>query len=116
MVKVNFSNSRFQQYVAMIVEETNKYFDEHWRAAGRRDMLAAFNQVTVFTSVRALQGQEVRDSFTTEFAQLYAGERFASLCSRIDLDAALTPVGMFFPRVQVSALRAVRCAAHYAAH
>jgi len=88
------TTSRFRTYIDAIAEETHKYFDETWGNEGTADLLSSFNGVTVLTSTRCLQGQEVRDSFTADFAKLY-----------LDLDAALSPVGFFFPNAPLAAMR-----------
>ena len=84
--KHSFTPARFESYIPLFQAEVNAYFDANWGDEGCKDLLHAFNQVTVFTSVRALQGEEVRAALTSDFSQLYA-----------DLDAALTPLGFFFP-------------------
>lgn len=93
-MKTGLSTDRFRKYVDLIADEVHQYFDKYWGDSGEKDLLEAFSQVTVFTSIRCLQGPEVRESFTLQFADLYN-----------DLDAALSPVGFFFPNLPLPAMR-----------
>lgn len=94
LIKDSLTPTRFRKYVDLIVEETEQYFERVWGDSGEKNILEAFNQVTVWTSTRCLQGQEVRDTFDLEFAKLYN-----------DLDAALSPIGFFFPNAPLPAMR-----------
>lgn len=94
MIKDSLTTTRFKKYIEMIVEETENYFEENWGDKGEKDILDAFNKLTVYTSTRCLQGQEVRDQFNEEFASLY-----------MDLDAALSPIGFFFPNAPLPSMR-----------
>ncbi len=71
----------------MIEEETANYFQEHWGDEGEAELMSSFNEVTVLTSTRCLQGQEIRN-ISDEFAKLYW-----------DLDKALNAIGFFFPNI-----------------
>jgi len=93
-VKAGLNIPRFKGYVDLMVEEVEKYFEKEWGDSGTKELLMALNQVTVFTSTRCLQGQEVRDKFTMQFADLYN-----------DLDAALSPIGFFYPNLPLPSMR-----------
>jgi cytochrome P450 len=92
-LKDGFTTERFRAYADMILAETEKYFEEEWGASGERDLFESFNTVTIFTSTLCLQGKEVRERFHKGFSQLY-----------LDLDAALDPLGFFFPNAPLPAM------------
>jgi len=78
---------RFKSYVPIIEEETSAYFTSRWGDSGEAELMSDFNEVTVLTSTRCLQGKEIRD-ISDEFAKLYW-----------DLDKALNAIGFFFPNI-----------------
>jgi sterol 14-demethylase len=80
----------FSRYVDQIREEVESYLDQHWGTSGSHDLLDELNVLTVLTSTRTLQGQEVRSRFTREFAQLYN-----------DLDRALGAISFYFPNLPI---------------
>jgi sterol 14-demethylase len=71
----------------MMEEETANYFNTHWGDEGEVELLNAFNEVTVLTSTRCLQGPEIRN-ISDEFSKLYW-----------ELDKGLNALGFFFPNV-----------------
>ena len=92
-LKDGFTSERFRAYADLITKETEDYFEREWGNSGTAELLEAFNQITVFTSTLCLQGREVREKFTKDFADLYN-----------DLDAALDPIGFFFPNIPLPAM------------
>jgi len=78
---------RFKTDVPYIEEETAAYFAKHWGNEGEAELMESFNEVTVVTSTRCLQGKEIRD-ISDEFSKLYW-----------DLDKALNAIGFFFPNI-----------------
>jgi len=89
-VSSSLTKKRFEVYVEQIVQETEAYLDEHWGKSGTHDLLDELNTLTVLTSTRTLQGQEVRSRFTREFAQLYN-----------DLDRALGAISFYYPNLPI---------------
>jgi sterol 14-demethylase len=89
-VSAGLTMKRFSVYVDQIREEVEAYCDEHWGKSGDIDILDELNTLTVLTSTRTLQGQEVRSRFTREFAQLYN-----------DLDRALGAISFYYPNLPI---------------
>lgn len=85
-MKGGLTTQRFHSYVHTITEECDNFFKKTWGDGGTYELLTTFNELTVLTSTHCLQGIEVREKFTSEFSNLYS-----------DLDAALSPIGFFFP-------------------
>ena len=79
---------RFKLYVPMIEKECEDYFANAWGEEGEAELMQAFNEITVLTSTRCLQGREIRETLSVEFTKLYW-----------DLDKSLTAFGFFFPNV-----------------
>ena len=92
-LKDGFTTERFRAYAEMIMNETEEFLKTEWGNSGERELLEGLNQLTVFTSTLCLQGREVREQFTKDFAQIYN-----------DLDAALDPIGFFFPNAPLPAM------------
>merc|ERR1719420_1655519 len=55
----------------------------------------SLSEVLVLTSTRCLQGKEIRETMSAEFAELY-----------FELDAGLSPIGFFFPNLPLPGMRA----------
>jgi sterol 14-demethylase len=89
-VSSGLTMKRFSVYVEQIRKETEAYLDEHWGESGEHDLLDELNTLTVLTSTRTLQGEEVRSRFTREFAQLYN-----------DLDRALGAISFYYPNLPI---------------
>lgn len=81
---------RFRHYVDLIIEETENYLDENWKDSGEVDLLEELNFITIVTSTRTIQGNEVRTRFNKEFSKLY-----------LELDKALGPISFFFPHLPI---------------
>jgi sterol 14-demethylase len=47
---------RFKLYVPMIEKECEEYFANAWGESGEVDLMQAFNEITMLTSTRCLQG------------------------------------------------------------
>jgi sterol 14-demethylase len=71
-------------------EESVAWTYEHWGKEGTANLLECLNEITLLTSTRAIQGPEVRNRFTKEFASLYN-----------DLDRALGMFSFMFPYLPI---------------
>lgn len=89
-VSAGLTMKRFALYVEQIKNEVEEYCNEHWKESGEHDLLDELNTLTVLTSTRTLQGEEVRSRFTREFAQLYN-----------DLDRALGAISFYYPNLPI---------------
>lgn len=84
----------FRSYVPRILEEVLQYFTESKRfdlknkSAGSAEVMHTQPEITIFTALRTLLGDEMRSRFDTTFAQLYA-----------DLDKGFTPINFVFPHL-----------------
>ncbi|KAI0749433.1 sterol 14 alpha-demethylase [Daedaleopsis nitida] len=109
-VKVSLTVDRFRSYVGMIEDEVKDYLnhdpsfhtyqnhDSHdW---GTLSVLKTFSEITILTASRTLQGSEVRERLSKDFAQVYS-----------DLDHGFTPLHWMIPSLPLPSYRK-RDAAH----
>ena len=85
MAKSGLTQERFAKYTAMIEEECRNYL-ERWGDEGEANLHEAMAEMIVFTATRCLHGQETRDAFTEDVANLYS-----------DLDGGFSPQAWFLP-------------------
>lgn len=87
--KERLSGSAFRQYVPLIREETQNYFNQHLVGEeGVANVMKTQPEMTILTAARTLLGEEVRAMLDTSFAQLF-----------VDLDKAFTPINFVFPNL-----------------
>ena len=73
-VKFGLTQQALESYVPLIEKEVQDYIKTTpaWKgASGVIDVSAVMSQITLFTAARSLQGNEVRQKLTAEFAKLY---------------------------------------------
>ncbi len=109
-VKFGLSTDNFRAYVGMIEEEVLGYMksDSRFRIFqmndinewGSFDALKTMSEVTILTASRTLQGIEVRNHITKDYAQVYS-----------DLDGGFTPLHFMFTNLPLESYRK-RDAAH----
>ena len=109
-VKFGLRLENFRAYVSMIEEETINFMnkDSSFRIFqmndinewGSFDVLHAISEITILTASRTLQGREVRQAITKDYAQVYS-----------DLDGGFTPLHFMFPNLPLESYRK-RDAAH----
>ncbi|KAH8660298.1 cytochrome P450 [Xylariales sp. PMI_506] len=88
-VKFGLTQQALESHVPLIEKEVLDYIkvSAAWKGAtGVVDISGAMSEITLFTAARSLQGKEVRQKLTAEFAELYH-----------DLDMGFTPVNFLFP-------------------
>ncbi|KAK1544935.1 14-alpha sterol demethylase Cyp51A [Colletotrichum paranaense] len=88
-VKFGLTQKALESHVPLIEKEVVDYIkmSPAWKgSSGVVDISAAMSEITLFTAARSLQGEEVRQKLTAEFAGLYH-----------DLDMGFTPVNFLFP-------------------
>ena len=109
-VKFGLSTDNFRRYVGMIEEEVSQFMGNdasfkiyqmndinEW---GAFDVLKTMSEITILTASRTLQGKEVRQSITKDYAEVYS-----------DLDGGFTPLHFMFPNLPLESYRK-RDAAH----
>ncbi|KAI0649384.1 cytochrome P450 [Trametes meyenii] len=109
-VKVALTVDKFRAYVGMIEHEVDEYLntDPSFKAYQMNDInewgtfsvLKVFSEMTILTASRTLQGKEIRESLTKEYAQVYS-----------DLDHGFTPLHWMLPGLPLPSYRR-RDAAH----
>ncbi|PIL35698.1 cytochrome P450 [Ganoderma sinense ZZ0214-1] len=109
-VKVSLTIDKFRSYVGMIEDEVKDYLnsDTSFRAYQMDDInewgafpvLKTFAEVTILTASRTLQGREIRERLTKDYAQVYS-----------DLDHGFTPLHWMIPGLPLPSYRK-RDAAH----
>lgn len=109
-VKVSLTVDKFRSYVGMIEDEVKDYLnsDASFRAYQMNDInewgafpvLKTFAEVTILTASRTLQGREIRERLTKDYAQVYS-----------DLDHGFTPLHWMIPGLPLPSYRK-RDAAH----
>ncbi|KAI0671481.1 cytochrome P450 [Trametes maxima] len=109
-VKVALTIEKFRAYVGMIEHEVDEYLntDSSFKAYQMNDInewgafpvLKVFSEMTILTASRTLQGKEIRESLTKEYAQVYS-----------DLDHGFTPLHWMLPGLPLPSYRR-RDAAH----
>ncbi|OBT60788.1 hypothetical protein VE03_09960 [Pseudogymnoascus sp. 23342-1-I1] len=88
-VKFGLTQKALESHVQLIEEEVLGYIKTSPRfkgASGTIDIASAMSEITIFTAARALQGEEVRQKLTAEFAELYH-----------DLDKGFRPINFMLP-------------------
>ena len=109
-VKVSLTVDKFRAYVGMIEEEIKGYLesDPSFRVYQMNDInewgafpvLKVFSEMTILTASRTLQGKEIREHLTKDYAQVYHG-----------LDHGFTPLHWMMPGLPLPSYRK-RDAAH----
>ncbi|KAH7310429.1 cytochrome P450 51A [Stachybotrys elegans] len=88
-VKFGLTQSALESYVQGIEQEVVDYISmspTFSGASGVFDVSTTLSEITIFTAGRSLQGIEVREKLTTEFASLYH-----------DLDMGFQPINFLMP-------------------
>jgi sterol 14-demethylase len=83
-VKFGLTQDALRSYVTVITEECENFMKRHKVFQGRKgtfDVTKVMAELTIYTASRSLQGQEIRDSFDSRFAELYH-----------DLDMGFSPI------------------------
>jgi len=75
-----------KSYVPLIVEEADRYFEEHWKESGKIDLLDAMSFLTILTASRCLLGREVREHL---FGDVYRLLR--------EIDEGINPIAIINP-------------------
>ena len=73
-VKFGLTQKALESYVPLIEKEVLDYIkgSPAWKGeSGVVDISGAMSHITLFTASRSLQGKEVRQKLTTDFARLY---------------------------------------------
>ncbi|KAI0635800.1 cytochrome P450 [Trametes polyzona] len=109
-VKVSLTIDKFRAYVGMIEDEVRDYLntDPSFKVYQMNDInewgtfpvLKTFSEITILTASRTLQGREIRESLTKDYAQVYS-----------DLDHGFTPLHWMVPGLPLPSYRR-RDAAH----
>lgn len=74
LVKFGLTQQALEAHVPLIEKEVLDYvkMSPSWKgASGTVDISGAMSEITLFTAARSLQGREVREQLTAEFAELY---------------------------------------------
>ncbi|KFY86101.1 hypothetical protein V500_07870 [Pseudogymnoascus sp. VKM F-4518 (FW-2643)] len=88
-VKFGLTQKALESHVQLIEKEVLDYVKTSPRfkgSSGTVDIATAMSEITIFTAARALQGEEVRQKLTAEFAELYH-----------DLDKGFSPINFMLP-------------------
>ncbi|KAK8111086.1 cytochrome P450 [Apiospora kogelbergensis] len=88
-VKFGLTQTALEAHVPLIENEVLDYvkLTSEWKgASGVVDITRAMSEITLFTAARSLQGKEVRQKLTADFAKLYH-----------DLDLGFSPINFLFP-------------------
>lgn len=88
-VKFGLTQKALESHVQLIEKEVLDYVKASPRfkgSSGTVDIATAMSEITIFTAARALQGEEVRQKLTAEFAELYH-----------DLDKGFSPINFMLP-------------------
>ena len=109
-VKVSLTIDKFRSYVGMIEDEVKDYLntDPAFRTYQMNDInewgafpvLKTFSEITILSASRTLQGREIREGLTKDYAQVYS-----------DLDHGFTPLHWMIPGLPLPSYRK-RDAAH----
>lgn len=73
-VKFGLTQKALEAHVPLIEQEVLDYIKSTpaWKgSSGTIDICGAMSEITLFTAARSLQGKEVRQKLTAEFAELY---------------------------------------------
>ncbi|KUI52487.1 Eburicol 14-alpha-demethylase [Cytospora mali] len=90
-VKFGLTQQALESHVPLIEKEVVDYIkiNPTWKgSSGTVNISGAMSEITLFTAARSLQGKEVRQKLTADFAELYH-----------DLDMGFTPINFLFPRL-----------------
>lgn len=103
-VKFGLRTENFRAYVPMIEDEVTNFLkkQEHFKIFqmndinewGHFDVLDVMSEITILTASRTLQGHEVREHITADYAQVFA-----------DLDGGFTPIHWLFPSLPLPSYR-----------
>ncbi|KAJ2969501.1 hypothetical protein NQ176_g8628 [Zarea fungicola] len=88
-VKFGLTQKALEAHVPLIEKEVEDYIKvtPAWKgSSGVVDVSVAMSEITLFTAARSLQGKEVRQKLTADFAKLYH-----------DLDMGFSPINFLFP-------------------
>ncbi|KAL2214454.1 cytochrome P450 [Sarocladium strictum] len=88
-VKFGLTTRALESYVPLISQEVKDYVSENAVFGGQSgviDVTNAVSQITILTAARSLQGAEVRQKITGDFANLYH-----------DLDQGFSPINFVMP-------------------
>ncbi|RFU73445.1 cytochrome p450, family 51 sterol 14-demethylase [Trichoderma arundinaceum] len=88
-VKFGLTQRALECHVPLIEQEVVNYIGSETSFLGKSgtiDVSKSLAEITIFTAARALQGDEVREKLTTEFATLYH-----------DLDMGFQPINFLMP-------------------
>ncbi|KAH7391854.1 eburicol 14 alpha-demethylase-like protein [Pyrenochaeta sp. MPI-SDFR-AT-0127] len=83
-VKFGLTQEALRSYVTLITEEVEDFLKRHKAFKGQQgtfDVTKVMAELTIYTASRSLQGQEIRNSFDSKFAELYH-----------DLDMGFSPI------------------------
>ncbi|KAF1845856.1 eburicol 14 alpha-demethylase-like protein [Cucurbitaria berberidis CBS 394.84] len=83
-VKFGLTQEALRSYVTLITREVDDFFKRHKTFKGQKgifDVPQIMAELTIYTASRSLQGEEIRNSFDAEVAQLYH-----------DLDMGFSPI------------------------
>lgn len=83
-VKFGLTQQALESHVPLIEKEVLDYIkmDPAWKgASGTVDISGAMSEITLFTAARSLQGKEVRQQLTADFAKLYHDLDGVSCCT-----------------------------------
>ncbi|CAO2648975.1 Nn.00g099240.m01.CDS01 [Neocucurbitaria sp. VM-36] len=83
-VKFGLTQEALRSYVTLITQEVEDFVKRHKSFKGQKgtfDVTKVMAELTIYTASRSLQGQEIRNSFDSRFAELYH-----------DLDMGFSPV------------------------
>lgn len=86
-------DNRMRGYTAGFTEEAERFFDR-WGDSGEVDMYEVGNELTIYTSSRALLGKNFRDKLSVEFVHLYQM-----------MEQGLSIVGFLWPYLPIPAHR-----------
>jgi sterol 14-demethylase len=86
-------DDRMQLYARIMAEEADRYLDG-WGDSGELDLLAAFNELTIFIAGRCLLGEDFRGHLSAEFSDLYKA-----------LEGGINLIAFFNPYLPLPAMR-----------
>jgi sterol 14alpha-demethylase len=103
-IKVGLSTENMRAYVGMIEEEVEAFLNRDPAFAvyqqndinewGTFPTVKTMQEITILTASRTLQGSQIRNALTKEFAQVYN-----------DLDGGFTPLNFMFPSLPLESYR-----------
>ncbi|MGB8842099.1 MAG: cytochrome P450 [Aliidongia sp.] len=86
-------DDRMQLYARIMAEEADRYLDG-WGDSGELDLLATFNELTIFIAGRCLLGEDFRGHLSAEFSDLYKA-----------LEGGINLIAFFNPYLPLPAMR-----------